>query len=174
MALIVLQNAQGVHLGFMMVAGDRSLLAEGSWESQCVFVAVPSDPGLMRDPTFLQLAAHRDVQQDGTEHDVTVESDGRVAHLEAKSPAGVLFVDLASADSGKMGRGARWCQGNSGLGGHAREVAHLTATDAAAQDLTSAVGGAASVPYLATGPTVSQTISRILLRAASRATTEIG
>ncbi|MEK7949980.1 hypothetical protein [Luteolibacter soli] len=100
--MIPLLNQDGEHLGFLLPADlpDEYSSIEGSWETECVFMALPMETDGFDDPAFAILESHK---QAG-EHHLAVSNDGTALSFVATAPTGEqIFVHLPDAPTGVWG-----------------------------------------------------------------------
>ena len=93
---IALTNSQGKDAGFVLVAGVDEVCRRGSgrWKGQCVFVALPTEPALISDAAYLELA---DRTEHG-EHSLRVANDGTAVSLVAADESGKRFYATIRTD----------------------------------------------------------------------------
>lgn len=105
--VIALTNAEGRHIGFMLLAGvDEGYRNKtGEWRGDCVFIALPKEPDLLNDSAFLELVERK---QRG-EHSVRVANDGKIATFDV-ADAGLLCFYAAIGSDG----GGEWGSINAG------------------------------------------------------------
>jgi hypothetical protein len=112
---IALTNKEGKHAGFVLLAGvaEDYRRTSGQWQGQCVFMALPTEPAMLSDAAYLELA---DRKQHG-EHSLHVANDGAVVSLFASDESGECFYALirggGSGEWGTIHGGARIQSGHA-------------------------------------------------------------
>lgn len=93
---IALTNAEGKHIGFMLLAGvdDSYRSVTGEWRGDCVFMTLPKEPALFSDSAFLELAERK---QRG-EHSVRVANDGKAVTFEVADAGTPCFYATIGSD----------------------------------------------------------------------------
>jgi hypothetical protein len=93
---IALTNAEGKHIGFMLLAGvdDSYRSTTGAWSGDCVFMALPKEPALFSDSAFLELAERK---QRG-EHSVRVSNDGKSVTFDVADTGTPCFYAAIRSD----------------------------------------------------------------------------
>jgi hypothetical protein len=112
---IALTNKEGKHAGFVLVAGvaDDYRRRSGEWQGQCVFMALPTEPAMLSDAAYLELAERK---QHG-EHSLRVANDGTAVSLVAADESGDCFYATMRSDGpgewGTIRSGARTQSGHA-------------------------------------------------------------
>jgi hypothetical protein len=93
---IALANKEGKHAGFVLLAGiaEDYRRTSGEWQGQCVFMALPTEPAMVSDAAYLELA---DRKQHG-EHSLRIANDGAAVSLVASDESGECFYATIRGD----------------------------------------------------------------------------
>ena len=93
---IALTNSQGKDAGFVLVAGVDEVCRRGSgrWKGRCIFVTLSTEPTLLPDAAYLELAG----RTEHGEHSLRVANDGTAVSLVAADTSGKRFYATIPTD----------------------------------------------------------------------------
>ena len=95
---LVIQATDGAHIGFILTHFESDISQVGSYEGECVFVALPKDPAYLNHPLLDRMYEHKFA---GEHKCVLVIASGRKEYsirLDSVKPLRILFA----AGEGKL------------------------------------------------------------------------